>query len=438
MSIKRLLVIVGPTGSGKTDLSIRLARRFGAPILSTDSRQFYRGMPIGTAQPSAEQLQAAEHHFIASHDITESLNCGEYETLALARLGELFATHDWVVAVGGSGLYVQALCDGMDDLPTADEALRAELMRRLREEGLERLAGELRELDPVYWETVDRRNPARVVRALEVCLQSGRPYSELRRGVRRERPFRIVKVGVDLPRGTLYERIDRRVERMLADGLVDEARALYPFRELNALQTVGYRELFDWFDGRTSYEEAVERIKRNTRRYAKRQLTWFRRDPAVRWFAPDADEEIVAWIGRDGMPSEEYTPLCGRHAVPAEKICAAGVPYVRNSGRVVVYSERESNPHGHCWPQDFKSGVSTCSTIRALAFRRKTSAKVRNNLRSAKIPGALSRPSGGGRGTDRTLFPRRVPAAFPVRQDTPRGCQWPKREVSTSLCLRSL
>ena len=261
MSIKRLLVIVGPTGSGKTDLSIRLARRFGAPILSTDSRQFYRGMPIGTAQPSAEQLQAAEHHFIASHDITESLNCGEYETLALARLGELFTTHDWVVAVGGSGLYVQALCDGMDDLPTADEALRAELMRRLREEGLERLAGELRELDPVYWETVDRRNPARVVRALEVCLQSGRPYSELRRGKRRERPFRIVKVGVDLPRGTLYERIDRRVERMLADGLVDEARALYPFRELNALQTVGYRELFDWFDGRTSYEEAVERIK---------------------------------------------------------------------------------------------------------------------------------------------------------------------------------
>lgn len=236
MSIKRLLVIVGPTGSGKTDLSIRLARRFGAPILSTDSRQFYRGMPIGTAQPSAEQLQAAEHHFIASHDITESLNCGEYETLALARLGELFATHDWVVAVGGSGLYVQALCDGMDDLPTADEALRAELMRRLREEGLERLAGELRELDPVYWETMDRRNPARVVRALEVCLQSGRPYSELRRGERRERPFRIVKVGVDLPRGTLYERIDRRVERMLADGLVDEARALYPFRELNALQ----------------------------------------------------------------------------------------------------------------------------------------------------------------------------------------------------------
>lgn len=305
MSIKRLLVIVGPTGSGKTDLSIRLARRFGAPILSTDSRQFYRGMPIGTAQPSAEQLQAVEHHFIASHDITESLNCGEYETLALARLGELFATHDWVVAVGGSGLYVQALCDGMDDLPTADEALRAELMRRLREEGLERLAEELRELDPVYWETVDRRNPARVVRALEVCLQSGRPYSELRRGERRERPFRIVKVGVDLPRGTLYERIDRRVERMLADGLVDEARALYPFRELNALQTVGYRELFDWFDGRTSYEEAVERIKRNTRRYAKRQLTWFRRDPAVRWFAPDADEEIVAWIGRDGIPSEE-------------------------------------------------------------------------------------------------------------------------------------
>lgn len=298
MSIKRLLVIVGPTGSGKTDLSLRVARRYGAPILSTDSRQFYRGMAIGTAQPTVEEQQLVEHHFIASHDITEGLNCGTYEQEALSCLERLFATHDDVVAVGGSGLYVQALCDGMDDLPQADGALRTRLMERLRDGGLEPLAAELRELDPAYCAAADLRNPARVVRALEVCLQTGRPYSEQRLGTRRERPFRTLKIGVELPREVLYERINRRVDRMLDDGLVDEARRLYPHRALNALQTVGYRELFDWFDGRTTYEEAVELIKRNTRRYAKRQMTWFRRDAEIRWFAPDDDEAIFACIDR--------------------------------------------------------------------------------------------------------------------------------------------
>lgn len=295
-STKRLVVIVGPTGCGKTDLSIRIARRLGAPILSTDSRQLYRGMPIGTAQPTTEQLQAAEHHFIASHDITENLSCGAYAEQALARLAELFATHDRVVAVGGSGLYVQALCDGMDDLPRADEALRAELMRRIDEEGLSSLVGELQQLDPDYCAGADLQNPARVVRALEVCLQTGRPYSALRTGIRRERPFEVVKIGIDLPREELYGRIDRRVDQMLADGLEAEARALYPHRELNALQTVGYRELFDYFDGKIPYDEAVRLIKRNSRRYAKRQLTWFRRDPAIRWFAPNDDEAILAAI----------------------------------------------------------------------------------------------------------------------------------------------
>lgn len=294
MSIKRLLVIVGPTGSGKTDLSIRLARHYGAPILSTDSRQFYRGMPIGTAQPTPDQLQAAEHHFIASHDLKEDLNCGSYETQALSCLEKLFAKHDWVIAVGGSGLYVRALCEGMDDLPQADPELREALSRRLETEGVDALAAELRTLDPAYYATVDRRNPARVMRALEVCLQTGRPYSEQRTGVRRPRPFGIVKVGVDLPREELYARIDRRVDRMVADGLEAEARALYPYRMLNALQTVGYREFFDYFDGRTSYEEAVSLIKRNSRRYAKRQLTWFRRDPEIRWFGPWDDAAIIA------------------------------------------------------------------------------------------------------------------------------------------------
>ena len=296
MSTKRLLVIVGPTGSGKTDLSIRLASHYAAPILSTDSRQVYRGMPIGTAQPTFDQLQAVEHHFIASHDIKDYLSCGEYEVQALARLEKLFAGHDYVVAVGVAGLYVRALCEGMDDLPQADESLREEMDRWLAEEGLGALAEKLRELDPEYYRIVDLNNPARVVRALEVCLQTGMPYSRQRTGIRRARPFEIVKIGVDLPREELYDRINCRVDRMLADGLEAEARALYPYRELNALQTVGYREFFDYFDGRIGYDEAVELIKRNSRRYAKRQLTWFRRDPEIRWFRPDDDAAMINYI----------------------------------------------------------------------------------------------------------------------------------------------
>ncbi|WP_300904481.1 tRNA (adenosine(37)-N6)-dimethylallyltransferase MiaA [uncultured Alistipes sp.] len=293
---KRLIVVVGPTGSGKTDLSIRLAQHYGAPILSTDSRQVYRGMPVGTAQPTPAQLAAVEHHFIASHEVTDELNCGSYEVQALACLERLFASVDCVVAVGGSGLYVKALCEGMDDLPQADAAVREELARQLEREGVEALTERLRALDPVYWEQVDRRNPARVVRALEVCLQTGLPYSAQRTGRRRARPFSIVKIGVDLPREELYARIDRRVDEMIAQGLEAEARAMYPYRRLNALQTVGYRELFDYFEGRTGYDEAVELIKRNSRRYAKRQLTWFRRDGEVHWFAPGQLDEMIACI----------------------------------------------------------------------------------------------------------------------------------------------
>ncbi len=294
--LKKLLVVVGPTGSGKTDLSIRLARHFSAPILSTDSRQFYRGIPIGTAQPTPDQLQAAEHHLIASHDLEEGLNCGSYEVLALEILERLFQTHDTVVAVGGSGLYVQALCEGMDDLPEADEAIRQALAEKLRAEGLEALTEELRERDPAYWAQVDRQNPARVLRALEVCRSTGRPYSELRTGERRSRNFEIQKVGVDMPREELYERINRRVELMMEQGLEAEARRVYPLRHLNSLQTVGYKELFQYFDGEITREEAVELIKRNSRRYAKRQLTWFRRDEAIRWFHPTQYEEVIAWL----------------------------------------------------------------------------------------------------------------------------------------------
>lgn len=296
MSIKRLVVIVGPTGCGKTDLSIRLAEHYRAPILSTDSRQFYRGLAIGTAQPTAEELARAEHHFIASHAITEEINCGRYEVMALQKLEELFREHDTVIAVGGSGLYVRALCEGMDDLPEANEAIRRTLTDRLQNEGVESLAEELRGLDPAYYEVVDRLNPARVMRALEVCLQTGRPYSEQRTGGKRERPFRIVKIGVNLPREELYGRIDRRVELMMEAGLEQEARAMWPHRALNALQTVGYKELFAHFDGEITREEAVELIQRNSRRYAKRQLTWFRRDEEVHWFRPDEDEAIMECI----------------------------------------------------------------------------------------------------------------------------------------------
>jgi tRNA dimethylallyltransferase len=296
MSTKTLIVVVGATGSGKTDLSLRLATHFAAPILSTDSRQVYRGIPIGTAQPTAEQLATAEHHFIASHALDDNFNCGEYEVQALARLEELFQKHNTVVAVGGSGLYIQALCEGMDDLPQADEELRQRLAERLQNEGIESLAAELQRLDPVYYEQVDRCNPSRVLRAVEVCLQTGKPYSSLRTGERRKRDFNIVKVGIDWERATLYDRINRRVDMMIDEGLEAEALAVYPLRHLNSLQTVGYREMFDYFDGKITREEAIELIKRNSRRYAKRQMTWFRRDPEIRWFSNEEFDELVLFL----------------------------------------------------------------------------------------------------------------------------------------------
>lgn len=293
-----LIVVAGPTGSGKTDLSIRLAQHYAAPILSTDSRQMYIGMPIGTAQPTPEQLRSVEHHFIADRTPDREFNCGQYEIEALARLEELFARHKYVVAVGGSGLYIQALCEGMDDLPQADDDLRRELHRRLEQEGLQSLVEQLRELDPKCCSTIDLCNHARVMRALEVCLLSGRPYSEQRMGRRRERPFRIVKIGTLIDRPTLYERIDRRVDQMIADGLEKEVESMLPFRHCNALQTVGYRELFAYIDGKCSREEAIELVKRNSRRYAKRQMTWFRRDAEIAWFAPSDTEAIIEYIDR--------------------------------------------------------------------------------------------------------------------------------------------
>ncbi len=298
---KLLIIIVGPTGSGKTALGIELSERLGGvPILSVDSRQFFRDMGIGTAQPTPEELARAEHYLIANHDITENYTAGDYEREALATLDELFKKHDAVIAVGGSGLYVDALCNGLDTLPEADPLLRAELERRWNDDR-ESLLAQLQQLDPQYYERVDRANPKRVIRALEVCLKSGLPYSALRQGGGQKRDFDVLKIGIMMPRKELYARIDRRVGAMMAVGLESEARALYPHRHLNALQTVGYRELFDYFDGKISREQAVELIRRNTRRYAKRQVTWFGKDADIHWVAPDEIEKIDYLCARARM-----------------------------------------------------------------------------------------------------------------------------------------
>lgn len=280
---KTLVVVVGATATGKTDLSIALAQDFHSEILSADSRQFYREMPIGTAAPTPDQLQAVPHHFIATRSVTEEYSCGRYEVDALALLEQLFHTHDTLFLVGGSGLYIDAICNGMDAMPETDPTLREQLTTVARKEGLEPLCSQLQELDPAYYAVVDRSNPQRVIRALEICIQTGRPYSEIRSGAIKQRPFRIIKLGIRYPREILYNRINRRVELMVEAGLEQEARTLYPLRHLNALQTVGYREWFDYFEGKYDRQTAIELIQRNSRRYAKRQETWFRRDHAIHW-----------------------------------------------------------------------------------------------------------------------------------------------------------
>lgn len=281
---RKLIILLGPTAVGKTDYSISLAEQYGSPVISCDSRQLYRQMSIGTAVPSAQQLERVRHYFIQDHDVREPYTAGMYELEAIALIKKLFEQgHEVLVMSGGSGFYIDAVCNGLDDFPPADPDLRARLTKRWHEEGVEALRLELKILDPESYRAIDIANGQRVVRALEVCMMTGRPFSSFKTNSRKKRDFTIEKIGLSRPRPELYERIDRRAEQMLRDGLVEEVRGLLPYRNLPALQTVGYKEIFDFIDGKTSLEQALTLIQRNTRRYAKRQMTWWARDPEIKW-----------------------------------------------------------------------------------------------------------------------------------------------------------
>ncbi len=281
MSEKRLILVVGPTAAGKTDYAISLALSLGSPVISCDSRQIYKELKIGTAPPTKDQLDAVKHYFIFSHSIHDDYTAGLYEVEAINLLSELFETHDDLVMVGGSGLYAEAICKGMDDFPKSDPELREILTNRLSLEGLGSLRDELRLLDRESYDIIDIHNPQRVLRALEVTLQTGRKFSSFKSNIDKKREFLIEKIYIDRPREELYQRINNRVDCMMNNGLLDEVRGLYQFRNRPALKTVGYSELFDFIDGKLSLDEAVDLIKRNTRRYAKRQITWWRRDGLV-------------------------------------------------------------------------------------------------------------------------------------------------------------
>jgi tRNA dimethylallyltransferase len=281
-----LVVVLGPTGVGKTAVAVALAQKFQAGILSADSRQFYKEIPIGTAQPSPEELSTVKHFFIADHPITDAIDAGRFGREARAILEREFENNRVMIMAGGSGLYIDAVVNGFDVLPDADAALREELQTAFEKNGIEVLQEELKKLDPEFYEEIDRNNPSRLIRAIEVCRLSGKKYSELRVGKSDTLPFRVMKIGLDLPREELYQRINQRVEEMMKNGLEEEARAVFAHRKLNALQTVGYKELFDYFDGTITKEKAVELIKQHSRNYAKRQLTWWRRDGEINWFKP--------------------------------------------------------------------------------------------------------------------------------------------------------
>jgi len=294
--MKTLIAIIGPTGVGKTDLSIDIAQRLNTEIISCDSRQVYKELKIGTAVPTKSQLQKVKHHFIGTKSIYDYYNASMFEVEVLELLDTLFQSFDNVIMTGGSGLYINAVCNGIDDLPTIDHELRTELLERLKNECVESLRMQLKMLDPDYYRQADTKNPKRILKALEVTLQTGKPYSSFLTNPKKDRNFRILKIGLQRDRDELYERINLRVDQMIKEGLVEEARSFYKEKHLNSLNTVGYRELFDYFDGSISLEKAIELIKRNSRHYAKRQISWFGRDNEIQWFHPDESEKIIEFI----------------------------------------------------------------------------------------------------------------------------------------------
>lgn len=289
-------MILGPTGVGKTNISLRLAEQLGCPIVSSDSRQLYRELKIGTAAPTDAELQRVKHFFIGTHSIHDEYSAGQYEQDAIQLLDSLFENSQYALLVGGSMMYIDAVCNGMDDIPTVDAETRKFWQNQFAEKGLDFIQAELKRLDPLHYEEVDLKNPKRVMHALEICSVTGKPYSDLRTGKRKQRNFDVLKIGLNRPRPELYERINLRVDEMMNDGLLEEAKQFYEFRTLNTLNTVGYKELCEFMDGNWTLEFAVNMIKQDSRRYAKRQLTWFNRDKEINWFHPDEEAKIIEFV----------------------------------------------------------------------------------------------------------------------------------------------
>ncbi|MGV3685274.1 MAG: tRNA (adenosine(37)-N6)-dimethylallyltransferase MiaA [Daejeonella sp.] len=293
---KTLIIITGPTAIGKTSLAIQLATHYQTEIVSADSRQFYREMDIGTAKPSSGELMAVKHHFINSHSIVDNFNVGDYEKKALELIEDLFSRHNVIIVVGGSGLFINAITNGFDELPSSTKEIREKLNQLFRDKGIAPLQEKLKRVDQTFYTEVDINNPQRLIRALEVYEATGKPFSEFRKRTKKQRSFNIVTIGLNTDRKALYKNIDHRVDLMIEAGLVKEAEGLKEFRHLNPLNTVGYSELFDYFDGLYTLEEAVEKIKQNTRRFAKRQLTWFNKSENIKWFEPADDEKIFSYL----------------------------------------------------------------------------------------------------------------------------------------------
>lgn len=289
--MKTLVVIVGPTGVGKTEKTLLIAQQLGVPIINADSRQIFREIPIGTAAPTNEQQRRVKHYFVGTHSVTDYYSAAQYEEDVLRLLDNLFRDNDFALMSGGSMMYIDAVCKGIDDIPTIDEEIRERMKLRLNKEGLPVLLDELKHLDPEHYAIVDHNNPRRVVHALEVCHMTGKTYTSFRKGKIKHRPFRIQKIGLNRPREVMYERINQRVLQMMSDGLEEEARHVYSLRELNSLNTVGFKELFKYFDGTIDRNEAIRQIQSNTRRYMRKQITWFQKDNTIHWYEPE--EEII-------------------------------------------------------------------------------------------------------------------------------------------------